>query len=40
MKQSLDALKYAHFQEHISHLDIKPGNILIDSKGDFKLFDF
>lgn len=34
-----DALHYAH-QHRVSHRDIKPGNILIDTQGHVKIADF
>ena len=34
-----DALHYAH-QRRVSHRDIKPGNILIDTQGHVKIADF
>lgn len=34
-----DALQYAH-QRRVSHRDIKPGNILIDTQGHVKIADF
>ena len=36
----LSALEYCHNQKHISHHDIKPANILLDSIGRAKLCDF
>ena len=37
--QVLDALKEVH-QNEIWHLDLKPGNIMVDKKGDVYLIDF
>jgi serine/threonine-protein kinase len=34
------ALNYMHTQKHMCHYDVKPGNILIDKKGDARLIDF
>ncbi len=39
LPQVLDALKKVHSQ-NIWHLDIKPGNIMLDKKGDAFLIDF
>lgn len=39
LNQILDALSYVHSQ-NILHLDIKPGNIMIDSNDNVKLIDF
>lgn len=38
-KQIIDALKYIH-SHHRLHLDIKPGNIMVDKIGNIKLIDF
>ena len=38
-KQSLAAFQYAH-ENGILHRDIKPGNIMIDEKGNSKIMDF
>ena len=37
--QICDAVAYAH-RQLVLHRDIKPGNILVDAKGDTKLLDF
>ena len=39
LTQILDALKEVH-QNEIWHLDLKPGNIMIDKRGDVYLIDF
>ena len=39
LTQILDALKDVH-QNEIWHLDLKPGNIMIDKRGDVYLIDF
>lgn len=38
--QIADALKYMHQDRHICHYDVKPDNILLDSKGNAVLIDF
>lgn len=37
--QMSDALQYIH-QNHVLHLDLKPANILITTRGDIKIADF
>ena len=39
-KQILDALEYIHYRCKIIHMDIKQGNILIDSELNPKIIDF
>ena len=39
IRQVADALDYAH-GEKVMHRDIKPGNIMIDSRGKVKVLDF
>ena len=39
-KQILDALEYIHYRCKIVHMDIKQGNILIDSELNPKIIDF
>ena len=39
LKQLLSALEYIH-SEGISHLDVKPGNIMLDKSGRLVLIDF
>jgi tetratricopeptide (TPR) repeat protein len=39
MGKVCEALSYAH-QQLIAHLDLKPGNILVDEEGRVKLLDF
>eukprot|EP00761_Pharyngomonas_kirbyi_P012986 gb/GECH01013013.1/.p1 GENE.gb/GECH01013013.1/~~gb/GECH01013013.1/.p1 ORF type:complete len:364 (+),score=91.35 gb/GECH01013013.1/:1-1092(+) len=38
--QVLEGLEYLHRKRHMVHRDIKPCNILMNSKGDFKITDF
>ena len=38
--QIADALTYLHDKKHICHLDVKPGNIMIDEHGQMQLIDF
>lgn len=38
--QIATALKYMHNEKHVCHYDIKPANILLDSKGNAILIDF
>ena len=40
IRQIASALKYMHEEEHICHYDVKPANILLDSKGNAVLIDF
>ena len=40
IRQIGDALGYMHQQKHLCHYDVKPGNILIDNRGEAKLIDF
>ncbi len=37
--QACDALKYVH-DKNILHLDIKPGNLMLDKEGKIRLIDF
>lgn len=39
VEQIVDALEYVHSQNRL-HLDIKPGNIMVDKLGKVKLIDF
>ena len=39
VEQITDALEYVHSQNRL-HLDIKPGNIMVDKLGKVKLIDF
>ncbi len=38
--QILDGLAYIHKEFHVLHRDVKPANILLNSRGDVKLSDF
>lgn len=38
--QIAEALQYMHQEHRICHYDVKPGNILLDRKGDAVLIDF
>lgn len=40
IRQIADALGYMHQKKHICHLDVKPGNILLDKSDNAKLIDF
>lgn len=40
IRQIADALGYMHQKKHICHLDVKPGNILLDKNGRAMLIDF
>ncbi len=40
VQQVAEALKYLHEEKHLCHYDVKPTNILLDSKGDPVLIDF
>lgn len=39
IKQLASALEYVH-QQHITHLDVKPSNVLINNKNEITLIDF
>ncbi|HEY0946263.1 MAG TPA: SUMF1/EgtB/PvdO family nonheme iron enzyme [Opitutaceae bacterium] len=38
--QLCDALDYAHRRARMAHRDLKPGNLLVDSRGELKISDF
>lgn len=40
VSQILDGLSYAHRSARIAHRDLKPPNLIINSKGDLKIMDF
>ncbi|KAF0979797.1 hypothetical protein FDP41_000950 [Naegleria fowleri] len=40
MQQVMLGLRYLHKERHLVHRDLKPGNILFNSKGQFKISDF
>ncbi len=40
IRQMADALGYMHQKKHICHLDVKPGNILLDKNDRAMLIDF
>lgn len=40
IRQIADALGYMHQKKHICHLDVKPGNILLDKNNRAMLIDF
>ena len=40
ISQVANALKYMHEEKHICHFDVKPANILLDSKDNAILIDF
>ena len=40
VRQIASALKYMHTEKHMCHLDVKPGNIMLDGKGHAFLIDF
>ena len=40
LTQLLEILKYLHDTCHIMHRDIKPDNIILESNGNIKVFDF
>ena len=40
IRQIADALGYMHQKKHLCHYDVKPGNILLDKRGQAKLIDF
>jgi len=39
-KQVLEAMEYLHTVKRVIHRDVKPGNILLNRKGEVKLADF
>ena len=39
-RQALSCLEYMHEKAGVANLDIKPGNMLFDSKFNLKLADF
>jgi FKBP-type peptidyl-prolyl cis-trans isomerase/serine/threonine protein kinase len=40
IKQTCEALDYAHNRARIVHRDLKPANLMLNSKGDLKVADF
>lgn len=36
----LAGLKYLKSERHVIHRDMKPGNVLVNTKGEIKLCDF
>jgi serine/threonine protein kinase len=38
--QLCDALDYAHTHARITHRDLKPGNLMVNTRGDLKVADF
>lgn len=40
IKQIASALDYMHAQKHMCHYDVKPGNIMLDGRGNALLIDF